>query len=70
MQKILKKTWQTLNEILDKDKRTETVEKININGQIESDPIKIATQFNTFSQELERTSLNLFQMLQSHQKTM
>ena len=43
-----KKTWQTLNEILDKDKHTETVEKININGQIESDPIKIATQFNTF----------------------
>jgi hypothetical protein len=43
-----KKTWQTLNEILDKENRTETVDKININGQTETDPKKIATHFNTF----------------------
>jgi hypothetical protein len=31
-----KKTWQTLNEILDKGKKSESVDKINIDGQIVS----------------------------------
>jgi hypothetical protein len=43
-----KKTWQTLNELLDKGSRTESVDKINVNGQIETDPVKIATHFNNF----------------------
>jgi hypothetical protein len=43
-----KKTWQTLNEILDKGSSTETVEKIYINGVVETDPKRIATQFNIF----------------------
>jgi hypothetical protein len=43
-----KKTWQTLNEILDKNNHAETVEKININGVTSTDPKKIATHFNEF----------------------
>jgi len=37
-----------LNEILGRNKKSETVEKINLNGQSETDPLKIADGFNTF----------------------
>jgi hypothetical protein len=43
-----KKTWETLNEILGKQKNMDTVDKINIAGIPESDPSKIANQFNQF----------------------
>jgi len=43
-----KKTWQTLNEILDKGRGLDTVEKINIDGRTETDPKKISTHFNKF----------------------
>jgi signal recognition particle subunit SEC65 len=43
-----KKTWETLNEILGKCKKTEKVEKINIDGNPVSDPPAIANQFNKF----------------------
>jgi signal recognition particle subunit SEC65 len=43
-----KKTWDTLNEILGKIKKTETVEKLNINGESLSDPVDIANSFNKF----------------------
>jgi hypothetical protein len=43
-----KKTWETLNEILGKNKNMESVEKINIEGNPESDPQKVANQFNKF----------------------
>jgi hypothetical protein len=43
-----KKTWETLNEILGKPKKTGTVSQININETPESDPTKIANHFNTF----------------------
>jgi hypothetical protein len=43
-----KKTWETLNEILGKPKKSESVGQININGVPESDPSKIANQFNSF----------------------
>jgi hypothetical protein len=43
-----KKTWETLNEILGKPKKTESVGQINIDGVPESDPSKIANQFNSF----------------------
>jgi signal recognition particle subunit SEC65 len=43
-----KKTWDTLNEILGKNKKTETVEKLNINGESLSDPVDIANSFNKF----------------------
>jgi len=43
-----KKTWQTLNEILDRGKHTETIDKINIDGNPETNPKNIATQFNKF----------------------
>jgi hypothetical protein len=49
-----KKTWATLNEILGKSRKTENIEKINVNGVPSSDPIVIANQFNTFFTEVGR----------------
>jgi hypothetical protein len=49
-----KKTWETLNELLGKCRKTETIEKININGVPSTDPIVIANQFNTFFTEVGR----------------
>jgi hypothetical protein len=43
-----KKTWETLNEILGKNKKTETVEKICKNGVNVTDPVEIANCFNSF----------------------
>jgi hypothetical protein len=43
-----KKTWETLNEILGKPKKNDSVSQININEIPESDPTKIANHFNTF----------------------
>jgi hypothetical protein len=43
-----KKTWDTLNEILGKVKKKETISQININNVPESEPIKIANEFNSF----------------------
>ena len=43
-----KKTWETLNDILGKTKKSDTISQININNVPESDPSKIANQFNTF----------------------
>ncbi len=41
-----KKTWETLNEVMGKEKRSANVEKININGNISSDPSDMANHFN------------------------
>ncbi len=43
-----KKIWNTLNEILGKEKQKESISQININHVTESDPTKIADHFNTF----------------------
>jgi len=43
-----KKTWDTLNEILGKAKKTESVDKICINGVTSHDPVDIANSFNRF----------------------
>jgi hypothetical protein len=43
-----KKTWETLNEILGKQKSGDCVEKIIIEGQPVSDPPSIANHFNRF----------------------
>jgi len=43
-----KKTWETLNEILGKSKQKESLSKINIDDEPESDPSKIANHFNSF----------------------
>jgi len=43
-----KKTWETLNEILGKNKKSETVEKICKNGVNVTDPVEIANCFNSF----------------------
>ncbi len=43
-----KKTWETLNEILGKNNKSETVDKISVNGTISSDPSEIANTFNNF----------------------
>jgi len=43
-----KKTWDTLNEIMGKSKKMDTLEKINIEGNLESDPTEIANHFNRF----------------------
>jgi hypothetical protein len=43
-----KKTWETLNEILGKNRKSDSVEKININGTPSSDPSEISNHFNRF----------------------
>jgi hypothetical protein len=43
-----KKTWETLNEILGKPKKSGSIGHININEIPESDPTKIANHFNSF----------------------
>jgi hypothetical protein len=43
-----KKTWETLNEIMGKTKKSDTITQININNAPETDPIKIANHFNSF----------------------
>jgi signal recognition particle subunit SEC65 len=43
-----KKTWETLNEILGKQKNMDSVEKINIEGNLVSDPPTVANHFNQF----------------------
>jgi hypothetical protein len=43
-----KKTWETLNEILGKSRKTDKIEKININGTPSSNPTEIANHFNNF----------------------
>jgi hypothetical protein len=42
------KTWQTLNELLGKNSKSDTVSQINVNGTISSDKIVIANRFNEF----------------------
>ncbi len=39
------KTWETLNEILSNSKKSESVEKISVNGNTTSDPCEIANSF-------------------------
>jgi hypothetical protein len=43
-----KKTWETLNEILGKCKKSENIDKICKNGVTISDPVEIANSFNNF----------------------
>jgi len=43
-----KKTWETLNEILGKQRGSDTVSQIKINGAPEDNIAKIADHFNTF----------------------
>jgi len=43
-----KKTWDTLNEILGKRKNKESIECVNVGGNLFTDPCEIASQFNTF----------------------
>ncbi len=42
-----KKTWG-VNEILGKNRKSDSVEKININGSPSSDPSEISNHFNRF----------------------
>ena len=44
----VKKTWDTLNEILGRDNKSEVVTKINADGSVLTDPSDIAGTFNTF----------------------
>jgi tRNA/tmRNA/rRNA uracil-C5-methylase (TrmA/RlmC/RlmD family) len=43
-----KKTWDTLNEALGKEKSSTTIDKINIDGQTSTDLNSIANHFNSF----------------------
>ncbi len=43
-----KKTWQTLNEILGRGVRSDTVTQINVNDHVSSDNRTIANHFNSF----------------------
>jgi hypothetical protein len=40
-----KNTWETINEVQGKSKKSDSVNKININGVEETDPLKIAAEF-------------------------
>jgi hypothetical protein len=43
-----KKTWQTLNELLGKNSKSDSVSQININGTVNNDSKTIANHFNEF----------------------
>jgi hypothetical protein len=43
-----RKTWETLNEVLGKEKSCSTIEKINIDGTTCTDKLSIANHFNRF----------------------
>jgi len=53
-----KKTWETLNEVMGKEKRSANVEKININGNISSDPSDMANHFNEFFTQIGKKISN------------
>jgi hypothetical protein len=53
-----KKTWETLNEAMGKEKRTSNVEKININGSESSDPQAMANHFNKFFTQIGKNISN------------
>jgi len=53
-----KKTWETLNEVLGKSKNNATVEKININGQLSTDPTEISNHFNSFFTQIGKNISN------------
>jgi hypothetical protein len=57
-----KKTWETLNEILGKNKKSDTINQININDTPESDPTKIANHFNSFFTSIGPKSQTMFLM--------
>ncbi len=56
--KIRKKTWETLNEVLGKSKNNATVEKINIDGQLSTDPSEISNHFNSFFTQIGKNISN------------
>jgi hypothetical protein len=43
-----RKTWETLNEALGKEKKSSTIDKLNIDGIVSSEPVLIANHFNSF----------------------
>jgi hypothetical protein len=45
---ILKKTWEILNEVINKKRNHNPIESLNINGTILMDPKEIADRFNLF----------------------
>jgi hypothetical protein len=53
-----KKTWETLNEAMGKEKHSSNVEKININGTQSSDPLKMANHFNEFFTQIGKKNSN------------
>jgi len=59
-----KKTWETLNEAMGKEKRSSNVEKININGTQSSDPLKMANHFNEFFTQIGKNISNSVPVVQ------
>jgi hypothetical protein len=53
-----KKTWDTLNEVLGKEKSKDSIEKIDINGNISNDPSEIANHFNSFFTKIGKNISN------------
>ncbi len=43
-----KKTWQTLSEVLGQERSQSSIDKIRIDDNVESDPVKISNHFNEF----------------------
>jgi hypothetical protein len=48
----LKKIWQTLNEILGKSRKSDSIEKLNINNTVSANPTDISNHFNKFFTEI------------------
>ncbi len=53
-----KKTWETLNEVMGKEKRSANVDKICINGNISNDPSEMANHFNEFFTQIGKKISN------------
>jgi hypothetical protein len=65
-----KKTWDTINEVQGKCKKTDNVDKINVNGALETDPLKIATEFNSFFTRVGKQISNSIPPVTRHLKNM
>jgi signal recognition particle subunit SEC65 len=59
-----KKTWETLNEALGKNKSNQNVSKINVNGTLSSEPKIIANHFNSFFTKIGKDISNSIQPVQ------
>jgi hypothetical protein len=65
-----KKTWQTLNELLGRKGKSESVSDIKINDEVTNDSSRMANHFNSFFTSVGKKYPTLFSLLQKNLKTM